>query len=173
MAFVSSGVEYALHCLLYISQPDGIKDANVRDMADLQGVPVDFLAKIFTKLKKSGLVHSTEGARGGFSLARPAESISVKDVIDAIDGPKGLFECKEIRERCAVFNQQAPKWATEGTCGIHKVMLEAEQAMRSVFAQYTLAALAATSASKASDDFNRQILQWFDARPSNQRFLAE
>jgi len=97
----------------------------------------------------------------------------VKDVIDAIDGPKGLFECKEIRERCAVFNQQAPKWATEGTCGIHKVMLEAEQAMRSVFAQYTLAALAATSASKAPDDFNRQILQWFDARPSNQRFLAE
>jgi Rrf2 family protein len=171
MAFVSSGVEYALHCLLYISQPDGIKEANVRDMADLQGVPLDFLAKIFTKLKKNGIVNSTEGARGGFSLARTPDAISVQDVIDAVDGSKNLFDCKEIRNRCAVFEQPAPQWATNGLCSIHQVMLEAEQAMRHVFTLHTLATLAAATANKAPDDFNQQILHWFDERPSTQRFL--
>ncbi len=171
MAFVSSGVEYALHCLLYISQPEGIKEANVRDMADLQGVPVDFLAKIFTKLKKNGIVHSTEGARGGFRLARPPESISVKDVVDAVDGPKNLFDCKEIRDRCAVLEQPTPEWATQGVCSIHQIMLDAEQAMRNVFALHTLASLAAAMTDKAPSDFNQQILHWFDERPSSQRFL--
>lgn len=171
MAFVSSGVEYALHCLLYISQPEGIKEANVRDMADLQGVPVDFLAKIFTKLKKHNIVHSTEGARGGFRLARPPEFISVKDVIDAVDGEKNLFDCKEIRARCAVFDQPAPQWATQGVCSIHQIMLDAEQAMRQVFALHTLATLTAATTKKAPEDFHQQVLHWFDERPSNQRFL--
>ncbi|MCD1126840.1 Rrf2 family transcriptional regulator [Jinshanibacter sp. LJY008] len=173
MAFVSSGVEYALHCLLYISQRDGVKEANVRDLAELQGVPVDFLAKIFTRLKKSGIVNSTEGARGGFHLARSPESISVKDVIEAVDGDKALFECKEIRERCAVFDRQAPQWATEGVCSIHRIMLDAEQAMRQVFSQHTLASLSASTNKKAPAEFNQQILQWFESRPSNHRVSSE
>ena len=76
MAHITTGVEYGLHCLLYLVDPRGSADAapqaSVRDLADLQGVPVEYVAKLFTKLQKAGLVVAAEGARGGFRLARPA-----------------------------------------------------------------------------------------------------
>ena len=120
MSHISAGVEYGLHCLLYLTEPaPGVPEASVRDLAELQGVPIDYLAKLFTKLAKAGLVIATEGAKGGFPLARPAAKISVLDVVIAIDGDKALFDCKEIRSRCAVFGDEAPSWATSGVCAIH------------------------------------------------------
>ena len=53
-----------------------------------------------------------------------------QQIIDAIEGHKPLFECQEIRQRCAVFDTAAPDWATSGVCGVHQVMLKAEKAMR-------------------------------------------
>ena len=53
------------------------REMSVREMAALQGVPYDYLGKIFTRLSRAGLVISTEGKGGGFRLARPAELISV------------------------------------------------------------------------------------------------
>ena len=59
-----------------------------RDLAELPGVPVEYVAKLFTKLQEAGLVVATEGVRGVFRLARPAESISVLDVVTATEGEK-------------------------------------------------------------------------------------
>lgn len=65
MSHISSGVEYALHCLLYLTDaPAGVGEASVRDLAELQGLSVDYVAKLFTKLHKAGLTVATEGARG-------------------------------------------------------------------------------------------------------------
>ncbi len=165
MPFISTGVEYALHCLLFlVSRPEKRVEANVRDLAVLQGVSVDYLAKLFTKLSRAGLVTATEGARGGFALARPAEKISVLDVVVAIDGPKPLFECLEIRSRCAVFGSNAPSWATSGVCSIQAVMLAAEERMRDELSSHTLASLVSQVAGKAPRTFGVQIENWFDGR---------
>lgn len=170
MSHISSGVEYALHCLLYLTKPlPGVEEANVRDLAELQGVPAEFLAKVFTKLHKAGIVIATEGAKGGFMLARPAGEITVNDVVIAIDGRKALFECKEIRERCAVFEGNAPEWATSGVCSIHAVMQNAQEQMQKALAKYTLADIAAEVAPKVRGDYATQIIKWFDERPSNRR----
>lgn len=167
MSFISTGVEYGLHCLLYLTAPASPPQApSVRDLADLQGVPAEYLAKLFTKLSRAGLVVATEGAKGGFALARPAEEISFLDVVEAIDGNKTLFECREIRERCAVFNSEAPTWATTGVCSIHAIMLAAERCMRDELANHSLGELATQVASKAPDSFNRQIAAWLDERNS-------
>src|SRR5262245_37477500 len=89
MTHITTGVEYGLHCLLHLADPlDPGRTASARDLADLQGVPVEYVAKLFTKLQKAGLVAASEGARGGFRLARAPRSISALDVIDAIDGKK-------------------------------------------------------------------------------------
>ena len=89
MAHITTGVEYGLHCLLYLADPlDQHRTASTRDLADLQGVPVEYVAKLFTKLQKAGLVVAAEGARGGFRLAREPRSISALDVVVAIDGNK-------------------------------------------------------------------------------------
>ncbi|CAN7611193.1 Rrf2 family transcriptional regulator [Caballeronia sp. LjRoot29] len=168
MSHISSGVEYALHCLLYLTDaPAGVGEASVRDLAELQGLSVDYVAKLFTKLHKAGLTVATEGARGGFTLARPAERITVLDVVQAVDGPKPLFDCREIRARCAIFGDTAPKWATSGTCSIHAVMLDAEKRMNEVLEAQTLASLAERTVAKAPRTYHTEIVKWIDNRATS------
>lgn len=165
MAHISSGVEYGIHCLLFLVQEDGgSRDASVRDLAELQGVPVDFLAKIFTKLAKAGLVAATEGVKGGFTLARAASDISVLDVVTAIDGDKALFECREIRARCAVFEEEPPQWATSGTCAVHALMLSAQRRMEETLAQETLHDLAQRVSRKSPASFDTKVVNWLGER---------
>ena len=170
MTFISNGVEYGLHCLLFLvaRAADGA-EANVRDLAELQGVPAEYLAKIFTKLARAGLVTATEGARGGFRLARPAAEISFQDVVVAIDGEKPLFDCLEIRARCAVFGDEAPQWATSGRCSIHQIMMDAEERMREELRAHSLASLAAQVAGKAPASFPVQIEGWLRDRKHARR----
>lgn len=165
MSHISVGVEYGLHCLLYLSGPPaGVPEASVRDLAELQGLSVEFVAKLFTKLRRAGLTEATEGKNGGFRLAKPANRISVLDVVTAIDGDKALFDCREIRGRCAVFDGSAPRWATDGVCSIHAVMLEAEERMREVLASQTLADLAGRVDAKAPKNYGAKIVHWIEAR---------
>lgn len=161
MAHISTGLEYGLHCLLFLADPrPDAPPASARDLAELQGVPVEFVAKLFTKLQKAGLVLATEGVGGGFRLARKPDSISVLDVVTAIDGEKPLFDCREIRGRCALFGSKPPAWATRGVCSIHAVMLEAETRMRDVLASHTLADLAARLGAKAPPGFDEAVAAW-------------
>jgi Rrf2 family protein len=148
---------------------DGRTDASVRDLAELQGVPLEYLAKLFTKLSKASLVVATEGARGGFALARRAEEISFLDVVKAIDGDKPLFECREIRTRCAVFDEETPDWATKDVCSIHAVMLAAEKCMRDELASHSLAEIAAQVTAKAPSDYESKVVAWLGDRSSNRR----
>jgi Rrf2 family protein len=174
MSHISSGVEYALHCLLHLCDaPIGIGEASVRDLAEFQGLSVEYVAKLFTKLHKAGLTVATEGARGGFKLARPAKKISVLDVMIAVDGPKPLFDCREIRANCAVFEDPPPRWATQGVCSIHAVMLEAEKRMQEVLATQTLTMLAERTAAKAPRSYHADVVQWIDKRAGGRRSAAE
>ena len=130
MAFYSSGVEYGIHSLMCMVDAKGNeREMSVREMAALQGVPSDYLGKIFTRLSRAGLGISTEGKGGGFRLARPAELISVLDVAHAIDGDKNMFECREVRQRLAVFDETPPAWVCDGPCGVRSVMDSAQQRM--------------------------------------------
>lgn len=165
MSLYSAGVEYGIHCLLYLTDEKGdSREASVRSLAELQGVPQELLAKVFTKLAKAKLVAATEGVRGGFRLARPADEITVLDIVQAIDGHKPIFECREIRGRCAVFDGSPPDWALKGTCGIHAVMLTAQKRMEEALAQQTVLDLARRTARKAPSEYNEQVIRWIDAR---------
>ncbi|AIP98076.1 transcriptional regulator [Salmonella enterica subsp. arizonae serovar 18:z4,z23:- str. CVM N26624] len=139
---------------------------SVREIADLQSVPYDYLAKIFTRLSKAGLVRSIEGKGGGFQLAKPAEHITVLDVVNAIDGDKRIFECREIRQRLTVFDEQPPAWACEGICGVRSVMDMAQQRMEEALEQHTILDLARKMYRKAPDTFVIEVQAWIDARKS-------
>lgn len=168
MAHIGSGVEYGLHCLLWLVGPNR-EPASSRDLADLQGVSASFVAKIFAKLQKAGIVTASEGLRGGYRLGRPAEHITVLDVVDAIEGEKPLFDCQQIRGRCAVFGGKPPAWSTNGVCGIHAVMLRAERTMRDELGRTTIADLVRTVANKASADFPDTIQGWLAERMASRK----
>jgi Rrf2 family cysteine metabolism transcriptional repressor len=58
-------------------------------VAERRGIPVQFLEQLFSTLRRSGLLVSQRGVKGGFRLARPAEEITVLDVVQALDGRIG------------------------------------------------------------------------------------
>lgn len=163
MAHLTASIEYAIHCLLWLVGRED-QPLSSRDLATLQGVSPSFVAKIFPKLEKAGLIVSSEGIRGGYRLARPPQDISFLDVIDAVEGRKPLFDCQNIRTQCAVFEGCAPAWATRGVCAIHAVMLNAEKAMRAEFAANTLADVAATVERKAPPAFSTAVDAWIEQR---------
>lgn len=163
MAHYGSGTEYGLHCLLFLAGPL-TEPVSSRDLAELQGISVSFVAKIFTKFEKAGLVTASEGIRGGYRLARPPAQISVLEVVDAIEGPKALFDCQHIRGRCTLYPGAPPDWMTSGMCGIHALMLRAEKSLRAELAGTSLTDLAHGVGEKAPASFGADLQGWFSGR---------
>lgn len=153
-------VEYGLHTVLWLL-PDQPGRASGRDLADMQGVPAAMLAKILPRLEKAGIVSAHEGISGGYELAKPATEVTVLDVIDAIESDRKLFDCKEIRRGCVLFDGSPPDWAVSGVCRIHAVMIRAEKQMRAELARTTLADLAKGGRPAA---FEKSVGDWFENR---------
>jgi Rrf2 family transcriptional regulator, cysteine metabolism repressor len=85
---ISAKAEYACLAVLALAR-HGRDDApvRIREIAERHSIPERYLVQILLQLKGAGLVHSTRGASGGYRLARPAEAISLGEVLSAIDGP--------------------------------------------------------------------------------------
>jgi len=164
MAHMTVNVEYGIHSLLVMLDADG-HPLSSRDLADFQGISHSLLAKIFPKLEKAGIVRASEGVRGGYRLARQPEAISFLDIVDALEGRKPLFDCQEIRGRCAVFGgAPTPDWVTHSVCAVHVVMLRAEKSMRDTLASQSLADLGTTLARKAPPEFTAGVKSWLQDR---------
>lgn len=155
-----AALEYGLHCLTWLVGRE--RPASSRDLAALQGAPTAMVAKIMTKLEKANIVVASGGVRGGYSLARSPETISLLQVADAIDGRRPLFECREIRRSCALFEAAPPAWATRKVCGIHAVMLRAQKTMRDEMAKTSL--LQIVEGVPAPPEFGVQVGRWLDGR---------
>lgn len=167
MSLYGSAAELALHCLLNLAGRPAESSPSTRDLAEFQGVSASFVAKLFTRMEKTGLVSAAQGARGGFRLARPASDISVLDIVDAVEAGKPLFQCRNVRRNCALYGANPPEWATGGVCGIHAVFLDAEIAMRDRLAATSLQDIATSTAEKIPPAFYDQANQWFGDRERN------
>ena len=102
-------VDYAVRALSYLAgQPPG-KVISRAEIEKKQDIPSHYLSKIMKDLVAGGLVHSHIGSKGGFSVARPAETISIKEVYDTVERPIVLMECLEKGDEycpyCSVCNQ--------------------------------------------------------------------
>lgn len=86
---ISAKTEYAVRAMLQLAEASLIGDVPVSTeaLARAQDLPRKFLEAILADLRKAGLIYSTQGARGGYRLARPAGEISVGAVFRAVDGP--------------------------------------------------------------------------------------
>lgn len=135
----SVGVEYVLHCLLYLVNIEDNRAIGIKDLAAYQGISESYLSKFFAKLKKQGILESVPGVNGGYRLGRPSNEISFWEVIEAIEGNEPLFRCSEIRRNEKILDKDnLPESHTHGPCLIHKVMLEGEEQMKSYLRGKTL-----------------------------------
>ena len=90
---ITRQADYAVRAVLYLAKLGEEQRAATSQIAHEQQIPPSFLAKIVSQLSVAGLLQTSRGARGGVSLARPPEHISLLEVVEAIDGPILLNEC--------------------------------------------------------------------------------
>ena len=104
---ITRQADYAVRAVLYLAQLGPDKRAATSQIADDQQIPPSFLAKIVSQLSVAGLLQTSRGARGGVSLARDPEEISLLEVVEAIDGPILLNECVSNSGACT-FGDSCP-----------------------------------------------------------------
>ena len=90
---ITRQADYAVRAMVYLAQIGPEQRASTSQIAQEKQIPPSFLAKIVSQLSVAGLLQTSRGARGGVSLARSAENISLLDVVEAIDGPILLNDC--------------------------------------------------------------------------------
>ncbi|MDJ0396235.1 Rrf2 family transcriptional regulator [Rhodococcus sp. G-MC3] len=135
---MSQGVEWAVHTLLnlaWLGTNDAVPTAALAASHDLSAT---YLNKQLQLLVKAELLSSAPGKRGGFRLTRPPESITMLDVVDAIEGRESLFRCAEIRQ-CGTLGSQSSAIDFTTSCAVKSSMARAEVAWREALASQTLA----------------------------------
>ncbi len=159
----SVGVEYAIHCLLYLIDLPAGKTVGIKDLATYQGVSETYLSKVFTKLKKAGIIKSIPGVNGGYLLMRKPESISFWDVVEAIEGSASMFQCAEIRQREILLDiNNLPEAYTKSPCLIKVVMLGAEEQMKQYLKQKNLKWLHEQVGAKIPKAHAEAMQEWFN-----------
>ncbi len=129
---ITRQADYAVRAMAYLAQlgPNGHESTG--KIAQAKGIPSSFLAKIVSQLSVAGLLQTSRGAHGGVSLAKPAESISLLDVVEAIDGPILLNDCVGETATCTydVDCPLKPVW-----CDAQKMLIE--HLSKANFSQFT------------------------------------
>ena len=93
-------VDYGVRTLVYLAQQDQEGFTPTSDVARAQHIPEPYLLRICSDLQKSGLIESRRGPQGGHRLAVPADSISVRDVVNSVDYSLAPVDCVEEPESC-------------------------------------------------------------------------
>ena len=129
---ISPTAEYALRAMVAIAQSSG--DAVVTStIAEITRVPPGYLAKVLQTLRKAGLVDSKRGLGGGFTLARPAEEVTVLEVVNSVDPIKRIDRCP-----LGIDSHET------GLCPLHKRLDDATELVEQSFASTTIAELLST-----------------------------
>ena len=101
---ITTLAEYGVICALHLARRVTEGPITGREIADVEQLPPDYVEQILLRLRRAGLIRSTRGARGGYMLARDAESISIRDVIAASETTTFDLHCVSHpvgEERCS------------------------------------------------------------------------
>jgi Rrf2 family transcriptional regulator, iron-sulfur cluster assembly transcription factor len=128
MLSLSKTTGYAIEALTHLGEPGG-RPASLRIVAAKAQIPYAYLAKRMPELVAAGLVQSLRGKRGGVLLARPAETISLLQISEAVEARHWLGRCLLGLETCT----------DERACPAHHFWKEARQQIESVLRTTTLA----------------------------------
>jgi Rrf2 family protein len=124
-------IEYALRAMIHLADnPEGV--ARGSEIARAEHIPKYYLEKVIRDLMRGGLVRARRGPGGGYQLARTPESISFRDVIEAVEGPIALNLCVE----------GAPQCSLQPTCRMFRVWEEGQRMLLDIFSHTTISEIA-------------------------------
>ncbi|MHA6723860.1 RrF2 family transcriptional regulator [Sphingomonas sp. RS2018] len=132
---LTAQADYAVVMLSAAARHCGVSGRlNATLIAQETGLPLPTVQKLVSRLSAAGLIESTRGTGGGFRLSRPPASITLADIVEAIEGPIAITTCVDTeRHDCAV----------EGNCRVRPHMSHVNGAVRGALAGVSLATLSA------------------------------
>ncbi len=127
---VNTRTEYALRALLEItdSQQDAV---SAQKICEHQELPKKYIERLLGNLKTAGLIISSAGAKGGYVLAKPAEDITLQQVLSAVDDDSLDPTC----------NASAQRFCPSGGCSLSAFFTELGGRMQQMLSEYTLASI--------------------------------
>ena len=133
---VTTWTEYSLIIVLHLAKRGrtGAGPLSARELSAVERLPGDYVEQILLRLRRAGLVESVRGARGGYSLARAPETISVRDVMAA-------SEHQTFEINCESHPVDADRCASGGSCSIRPVWVALQQRVDDLLGGITLADL--------------------------------
>ena len=141
MLRLSKKADYALIAMKHLAQKtSGAPSTSAREIAEQYDIPIELMAKVLQRLVRTGLLVSTQGTRGGYTLGRPAATISVADVIQAIDGPVTVTACSTQKNDCEQY----------GKCSIRDPLWQIRERIVSALGTVTLAEMASDNVATAA-----------------------
>ncbi len=136
---VSTRAWYGLMAMVELGLRERQGRVQVREISESQGIPEEYLEQLMLALKRAGLVRSQRGVRGGYILARPANQVTIREILEALEGPILDFEPMEPNLRERVRNS-----------GVSIVWEQLAEAMENVLQNITLAQVCAWEQEKRS-----------------------
>jgi Rrf2 family protein len=132
---LSKKSEYGLRALLELTLVHGKTTLQRHQIATRQHIPVEFLEQILLTLKRAGLLSSRRGMKGGYTLIKPPEEITLGQVIRILDGPLAPIGCvsKTAYQKC----KDCP-YAEHAQCPVQHVMGTVRDAIADILDHYTL-----------------------------------
>lgn len=125
---LTKGVEYGIEGILYLARRDRPEPLLIREISRATAIPETFLSKIFQRLASRGLIRSRRGFRGGFRLARPARRITLREIVEALQGPIEFHRCLDhLRAR-----------GRQHRCHLGRVFRDAQKKVAAVLEKTTL-----------------------------------
>ncbi|MGL4847315.1 MAG: RrF2 family transcriptional regulator [Clostridium sp.] len=126
---ISQEGDYALRAIrtMYNLGEDNRIEASV--IAEKEEIPLRFLFKILRKLRKAGIVDSFRGTNGGYVLKKPLEELTIKDVIEAVEGPIYINKCVGDKKACILCQKG---------CSLYSEMMEIEREILNILSRKSL-----------------------------------
>lgn len=128
---ISKKGEYALKAMISLSLNYRSGPVAIKEIAEREKIPKKFLEQILLELKKAGLLESSRGAGGGYSLIKPPQEITLARVIRVVDGPLAPLSC--------VSKLAYVSCPEEKSCGLYSVMRDVRNAVAKILEGITFA----------------------------------
>ncbi|WP_232696841.1 RrF2 family transcriptional regulator [Brevibacillus daliensis] len=141
---MKSGIEQAVYTMFILSHLPDRNTLSAESLSECLGVSTSYLKKLMRKLVEAGLIYSSPGIKGGFSLAKSPCTVTVYDVYLAVEGVESLYRQSGVFTHLFTKENQSLK---EGHCAFEVIMDEAELAWKSVLQRHTLSTFFETARS--------------------------
>lgn len=106
---ISTRTQYGLRLMFQLAKNYGQGHIFLKDIALAEGISEKYLSQIIIPLKNKGLVISFRGAKGGYCLSRSPQMITIKEIVEILEGEINPVECRDDNSVCARFSSCAAK----------------------------------------------------------------